>query len=140
MIDCPRCLGKGHVDMNDIKRLKKELFWGPGKCAYCNGIGKVPPDRIKKVSADFEYLTTDLSSIERYKIINNYEEALERAREYKEHVENFIEEIRALYYIENKEPDQIADYFTHKYGRLAFPQSKKTETIQYIDKVIKTKN
>ena len=55
MVDCPRCFGKGNVDFEDIKRLKKESFWAPGKCAYCNGIGKVPPDRIEKVSVDFEY-------------------------------------------------------------------------------------
>ena len=38
LIDCPRCLGKGHVDLQDIKRLRRELFWEPGPhCAYCDG-------------------------------------------------------------------------------------------------------
>jgi hypothetical protein len=28
--ECPRCLGKGHVDMNDIVRLGQELKWSRG--------------------------------------------------------------------------------------------------------------
>jgi len=40
-IQCPRCLGKGHVDWDDIKRLDKELKWIPGSCAYCNGKGTI---------------------------------------------------------------------------------------------------
>jgi len=137
MIDCPRCLGKGHVDIDDIKRLRKELFWGPGKCAYCNAIGKVPQDRIEKIDAGFEYLTTDLTSTERHKVINSDEEALERANTFKKEVQKLIEEIRNQYYIENKEPDEIADFLFNKHGRLVFPPSKRSETIKYIEKVIK---
>jgi hypothetical protein len=48
MVDCPRCLGKGAVDSEDIRRLKKELFWGPGKCAYCNGLEKSSPGQSGK--------------------------------------------------------------------------------------------
>lgn len=137
MVDCPRCLGKGHVDEEDIKRLKKELFWAPGKCAYCNGIGKVPPDRIEKISADFSYLTTDLSSTERHKVINGDAEALQRAEQHKNEVEKFIEEIVHLYYIENKEPLQIADHFLAIQGVYVIPESEKQEIIAYIEKVIR---
>lgn len=28
--DCPSCLTKGHVDQNDIIRLKREGIWVPG--------------------------------------------------------------------------------------------------------------
>jgi hypothetical protein len=140
MVECPRCLGKGHVDIEDIKRLKKELFWAPGKCAYCNGNGKVPPDRIEKVSADCEYLTVDLSSPERYKVINGDEEALERAKTYKEIVEQLVAEIQHLYYIENKEPAEIADYILEKYNRPQISyETEKQETIEYIEKVIKSR-
>jgi len=139
MVDCPRCLGKGKVDLEDIKRLKKELFWAPGKCAYCNGIGKVPPDRIEKLSADFEYLTTDLPSWERYKVISGDEEALQRANEYKELVQKTIQEIEHLYYIENKEPNEIADHFFHQHERYVYSESEKQEIINYIEKVIKSK-
>ena len=126
--------------MEDIKRLHKELFWRPGKCAYCNGLGKVPPDRAEKVNADLEYLTTDLPSSERHKIINGDEDALKRADKYKEDIQKFIEEIRHAYYIDNQEPGEIADYLFRKYGQLAFSPSERQETIEYIEKVIKTKD
>lgn len=38
---CPRCLGKGFVDLNDIKRLGKEEDWIQGCCKYCDGNGEV---------------------------------------------------------------------------------------------------
>lgn len=139
MVDCPRCLGKGKVDIEDIKRLKKELFWAPGKCAYCNGIGKVPPDRIEKLSPDFEYLTTDLPSWERHKVINGDQDALNRASEFKEVIHKFIEEIEQLYYIENKEPGEIADYFFQKQGQFVYSESEKQDLVDYIEKVIKSK-
>lgn len=139
MVDCPRCLGKGKVDLEDIKRLKKELFWRPGKCAYCNGIGKVPPGRIKKLSADFEYLTVDLLSSERYKVINGDADALKRAGEYKEVIQKFIEKIEHLYYIENMEPGEIADHFFHKQGQPVYSSSQKQEITDYVEKVIKSK-
>ena len=139
MVDCPRCLGKGNVDLEDIKRLKKELFWGPGKCAYCNGIGKVPPDRIEKVSVDFEYLTTDLTSWERHKVINRDEEALKRANEFKRLVYNLVEEIEHLYYIDNMEPGEIFDQLFHQHGQHVYSASEKKEIIDYVDTVIKSK-
>ena len=139
MVDCPRCLGKGKVDLEDIKRLKKELFWGPGKCAYCNGIGKVPPDSIEKIGADFEYLTTDLPSWERHKVINGDRDALNRANEFKEVIQQIVEEIENLYYIENKDPSEIADHFFHTRGQFVYSASEKQELIDYVEKVIKSK-
>ncbi len=38
---CPRCLGKGFVDLNDIKRLGMEKEWEQGYCHYCSGQGDV---------------------------------------------------------------------------------------------------
>ncbi len=49
---CPRCLGNGYVDLNDIKRLKKELDWLPGQCTYCHGKGKVSYHKLVTVSVD----------------------------------------------------------------------------------------
>lgn len=139
MVDCPRCLGKGKVDFEDIKRLKKELFWAPGKCAYCNGIGKVPPDTMEKLSADFEYLTTDLTSLERHKVINANVDALTRAKEFKEEIQKIVEEIEYLYYIENKEPSEIADHLFHKRDQFVYSASEKQELIDYVETVIKSK-
>ena len=139
MVECPRCLGKGNVDIEDIKRLKKGLFWAPGKCAYCNGIGKVPPSRTEKVSVDFEYLTIDLPSWERHKVISRDEGALKRANEFKELVQNFVAEIEHLYYIENKEPGEIAEHLFHKHGQYVYSASEKQEITDYIERVIKSK-
>ena len=43
-IECPRCLGKKHVDQDDIIRLNREEQWLPGPCAYCNELGIVDSD------------------------------------------------------------------------------------------------
>ena len=139
MVDCPRCLGKGEVDLEDIKRLKKELFWMPGKCACCNGLGKVPPDRIEKLNVDFEYLTTDLPSWERHKVINGDRDALKRANEYKEVVQKIVEKIEHMYYIENKEPDEIANHLFYWSGQREYSESEKQRIIDYVDQVIKSK-
>jgi hypothetical protein len=67
---CPRCLGKGHVDTEDIIRLKKNGEWEPGPCAYCNASGNVDEAMLSKVAVDAGYLTSDLSELERNAIIN----------------------------------------------------------------------
>ena len=50
--ECPRCLGKGHVDKKDIKRLKREREWMPGQCAYCDGSGKVDDNMLQSTNVD----------------------------------------------------------------------------------------
>jgi len=44
---CPRCYGKGFVDLNDIKRLGMEQEWGQGFCRYCEGEGEVDKGKTK---------------------------------------------------------------------------------------------
>ena len=44
---CPRCYGKGFVDLNDIKRLGMEKVWGQGFCRYCEGEGEVEKGKTK---------------------------------------------------------------------------------------------
>jgi hypothetical protein len=139
LVECPRCLGKGHVDLEDIKRLKKELFWGPGKCAYCKGKGQVHPDTIEKLSADIEYLTVELPDTERQKLLNGDENALQRANAFKEHVEREVKEIEYSYYIENKEPLDIAEFLLHKYRRPAGDTAERRELVDYINTVINSK-
>jgi len=43
---CPRCLGKGFVDLEDISRLGKANEWHQGPCSYCVGCGKVTSVQI----------------------------------------------------------------------------------------------
>lgn len=47
---CPRCVGKGFVDLNDIKRLDREGEWGMGYCRYCDGQGFVERGKTKIVN------------------------------------------------------------------------------------------
>ena len=139
LVECPRCLGKGHVDLEDIKRLKKELFWSPGKCAYCKGRGRVHPDTIEKLSVDIEYLTVELTDWERQKLLNGDETALQRATAFKEDVERIVKEIEFLYYIENKEPVDIAEYLLHKYRRPLGDTAERRDLIEYVNMVINSK-
>ena len=69
-ITCPRCLGKGHVDKDDIIRLKQQGKWGTGTCAYCKGSGTVDEELLSKVAVDNTSLTNNLSEAERDHIIN----------------------------------------------------------------------
>src|SRR5277367_3216758 len=64
-VECPRCLGKGNVDQDDIKRLGQELRWKPGKCAYCKGAGRADVNLIGRVAPDEAYLTVSLPTGER---------------------------------------------------------------------------
>jgi len=138
-VGCPRCLGKGDVNLEDIKLFKKELFWAPGKCAYCNGAGKVPSKRVAIVSADIEYLTTDLPGEERRRLYNGDIGALKRAKEFEAQIIKTIEQIEHLYYIENLEPKQIAEYLFNVHEKCNYTATEKQKLNQYIEKVINSK-
>ena len=71
MIDCPRCLGKGNVNLQDIKRLRREYFWiiGP-HCAFCNGKKQVKFSFANKFNADDWFITSDLPPDQYQKYIN----------------------------------------------------------------------
>jgi hypothetical protein len=47
-VTCPRCLGKGFVDDDDIKRLNHVGEWLEGTCAYCDGIGIVDKEKLSQ--------------------------------------------------------------------------------------------
>jgi DnaJ-class molecular chaperone len=50
LMTCPRCYGKGFVDLHDIKRLGMEEKWGQGYCRYCDGEGKVKMGKTKELN------------------------------------------------------------------------------------------
>lgn len=134
-IDCPRCLGKGHVTWEDIKRMHKELKWRPGSCAYCNSTGKVYPDIINKVPIETTYLTTDISAREARKLQNGDKDALERAEKLELDINNFIFEIMDLH--RNKMSiSQITEYYTLKYPNHLRTDFQKNEFTEYVQRVI----
>jgi hypothetical protein len=142
-ITCPRCLGKGHVDMEDIIRLKQELRWVPGSCAYCNGTGKVAPDLGSKVPVDASYLVNSLSKGEREKILNNDSEAIQKARLYDRKINGIIREIIHLHFNEKMSPEHIADYLLSSYTATRSNNRKyqktRAELVAYAQKVIESK-
>jgi hypothetical protein len=94
MIDCPRCLGKGNVDFNDIKRLRREFFWTIGPyCAFCNGNKQVNFSFASKFNADDWFITSDLLDDQYQKYINGDEELINEIKKQEEliyFVGNFI--------------------------------------------------
>jgi hypothetical protein len=138
-IDCPRCLGKGEVDWDDIKRLNNELRWIPGKCAYCNGMGKISPKMLANVSADNTYLTTDISQEERKRLFNSDEGATQRANYYDSQVSNFIKQIKYLHNVGNLELDEIVNFYLIPKSEEETSLEEKQELLEYIEKVISKK-
>jgi hypothetical protein len=136
---CPRCLGKGNVDVSDIKRLKMELYWREGKCAYCGGSGRVLPSIKATIRADMAYLTTDISRGERLRLLNKDEESLKKAHDFETQTELIIKEIEHLYFIDNLSQEQIAIFFLEKYQVTNAVGDQRKEMIDYINKVIQQK-
>jgi len=129
--------------MEDIKRLKQELRWTPGSCAYCNGTGKIVPEMLSKVPVDASYLVNSLSKGEREKIFNNDSEAIQNARLYDRKINGIIREIIHLHFNEKMSPEHIADYLLSSYTATRSNnrkyQRERAELIEYAKKVIESK-
>jgi hypothetical protein len=139
-IECPRCLGKGYVDWDDIKRLNKQLRWKPGKCAYCEGSGRINPKFQSKVSVDNSYLTLDLTKEERMGLINKDEWALKRAKIFDDNVDNFIKQVTYLHFIGGMGSKLIADFYLIPFedaeAKSDSYKKEQEELIEYIESVI----
>ena len=140
-IQCPRCLGKGHVDLSDIKRLGKEFIWAPGKCAYCNGTGKVDPDMVSKEAVNASYLTINLPKSERKKLINGDSAAIERMRVFDSNVERVTGEIIELYFVKNLAAEEIAELYAKASEEDGHKKNirEKKEMLAFINHVIAQK-
>ncbi|WP_299677939.1 hypothetical protein [uncultured Dokdonia sp.] len=145
-IECPRCLGKGHVDEADIIRLEKQLYWAPGACAYCKKTGKVVPSQISKVNVDAFYLTENLTNRQRNKIINNDKKTIAKAQKHKQHIDAYVTYIAMLYTEEKATVEEIVEILIKNkpYGIIVYsPEnskaSKKEAYTKYVKKVIISK-
>ena len=139
-VDCPRCLGKGHVDSDDIKRLNKELHWIPGPCAYCNEQGLVSASLLSKVPADFAYLTIDISAEERKRIINKDNGAVERGNYFETQTNNFISEVKYLHLSGKLNTTDILNFYLLNLPEDEKQGKYKEELEEYINKIISYKN
>lgn len=138
-VTCPRCLGKGHVEEEDIKRLKRELYWEIGDCAYCLGTGEVDFDMESKVLADEFYLSLDISKRERKRLIANHKGAKFRAEAHKREMDKFIERIVQLYVEDKMNVENIVSFFIPKYLSFFYGKKHKEELVLYINKIIKVR-
>lgn len=136
IIDCPRCLGKGHVDKQDIKRLRREFYWIEGPhCAYCDGKKYVSLDFASKVNADEWFLCSDGNKEEMQKFINGDEEVISSVRQTEKHI-NYVGKYLMDNYINrgiNKE--KIIKQLSMD---LKFPESEIKPFIQEMIEQIKT--
>ncbi|MDF0719798.1 hypothetical protein P0M11_07260 [Kaistella sp. PBT33-4] len=135
-IQCPRCLGKGNVDDQDIARLRKQLFWQPGKCAFCNGKGKTYEAVINQIPEGLSYLHCHLSAIERWRLINGNKNAFERAKEYEELVKNLAYSFAKQYYDEGADVRKIAETYFSEVAKTKANDEEKNNLARYIDKVV----
>jgi hypothetical protein len=137
--ECPRCLGKGNVDQDDIKRLGQELRWRPGKCAYCKGAGRVDVNLIGRIATDEAYLTVNLPTGERELLFAGDPRAIQRKEKRNAEFEKLITKIRVLHFEQNHSAEEIAKILMGSYmiAPRGFNVEKyKREFISYIKSVI----
>ncbi|MBE8725712.1 hypothetical protein [Flavobacterium hungaricum] len=138
-VECPRCLGKGLVDLEDIRRLNKQLKWVPAPCAYCNGAGKVNKELLSKVAVDCAYLTIDLPESEIEKIKEGDRETIEKGRQRDLFVDNLIQFVEHQHLSHDMNVQDIANlYLSTEDEKAAFSVDKKS-LVLYIQKIIDLK-
>lgn len=133
---CPRCLGKGFVDDEDIKRLKQELKWKPGTCAYCNGTGKVDKNIEDNIAVDSSFLVMDIPELERKRMIGGHPDALELGRQMDEDREYFIDQICHLHFVAGLNSSQITTFFLLHRDGLPSYEEEYEELLDYVNRVI----
>lgn len=138
-LKCPRCLGKGFVDWEDIHRLKNQLKWTPAPCAYCNASGKVDEEILSKVAVNNTYLTFDLPESIMEKIKNGDEEILEKARLHDLFIDNLIKYAEHQYLTKKLDAESIADLYLSTEDELAPFSVEKQNLIKYIKRIIELK-
>ena len=139
-IECPRCLGKGDVEWEDIKRLGKELKWMPGTCAYCMGSGKVKPNIQDKIPVDMTYLTTNISDAEKDRLLTHDEGAHDRARHMEMNLDNFIKEVHYLHFVGNMDANKITDFYFLHQSPNEIKEESMDEFFDYIKQIIALDN
>jgi hypothetical protein len=138
--ECLRCLGKGHVDWDDIKRLDQELKWIPGKCAYCNGTGNVDSGIERNVPVDASYLVVNMDDAERKRILDGDSDANERGKQYADAVNTFINQIAYLYFEGGLTPLQISNFFLIGKDDSKNYKKEQQDMIDYVQRVIEKRS
>jgi hypothetical protein len=138
-IECPRCLGKGFVEWEDIVRLNRQLKWVPAPCAYCNAVGRVPKEMLSKVTVDCMYLTIDLPESVIEKIKEGDQETIEKGKQRELFVDHLIQFAEHHYLTQNMDAESIANLYLNTEEESALFSVNKDELIKYIQGVIELK-
>jgi DnaJ-class molecular chaperone len=133
---CPRCLGKGHVDDEDIRRLNMKGDWIPGKCMYCYGNGKVLQRMIEKVPVDEYYLNTSLDEASRKRFLEEDPRELSRAVQVKTYNAMLKDKVLELHTLQDMSPEKIANELIM--GRYGIPASDRELILEWIKSVVAT--
>jgi hypothetical protein len=136
LIECPRCLGKGSVDINDIKRLGRQAYWSTGKCAYCLGKRQVAPEMPSQIAPDNVYLVADLSWDERQQLLDGSIKAERIKERFQERFDAHVADIRAIHAETGFTAEEIADQYFKPMLRGKYQQQREV-VIMNIDAVLK---
>ena len=77
---CTHCIGKGLIDWEDIKRLKRLNDWIPGPCTYCDKEGKVYDYIIEDIESEPGFKNkkvrneVTLKNLDKETVIQNYKD------------------------------------------------------------------
>lgn len=138
-LKCPRCLGKGFVDWEDIHRLKNQLKWTPAPCAYCNASGKTSQEMLSKVAVDYTYLTIDLPESVMEKIKEGDKETLEKGRIREVFLDNLIKYAEYHYVNNQMNAESITDLYLCTEDENALFSLERENLILYIERIIELK-
>lgn len=128
---CPRCNGKKYVDREDIKRLKMELRWLPGQCAYCESSGLVSNRILQNVKVNNAYLTCDLTRDERNNVIRHKEYAESMSDKINKELDLFFNEVKFLSK-KNLSPEEIQEFYLLNSNENA----SNKDLLEYINQII----
>ncbi|MDF1697758.1 MAG: hypothetical protein P1U56_18065 [Saprospiraceae bacterium] len=109
---CPRCLGKGYIDAEDIERLNRKRAWEAGLCAYCMGKQKVSIKQSQILKANNGFLSSNLIPTVREKLVDGDKELLKTAQKVNELLENYLENYNVdslIQYVDTLEKYEVPD-------------------------------
>lgn len=138
-VKCPRCIGKGFVDLDDIRRLNRQLKWVPAPCAYCDATGRVEKEMLSKVAVDCMYLTIDLPETVIEKIREGDAETIEKGKQREIFVNHLIQYAEHHYLTQNMDAESIANQYLENEAEKASFAVTRSELIKYIHGVIELK-
>ncbi len=95
---------------------------------------------IKKIPVDTTYLSTDLVSSERTRLISGDKAALERAEYFEIQTEAMLEQIHFLHTSANLDSKSIAEFYSIADQQLKRDQVAFDDFVEYVEQILSKKN